>query len=86
MPTILSIDVGIKNLSFCLLRLNNEQNGQNGQNREIEILKWNTLNLNDALNTYTDTDTGTDVITACTCKDGCKLKPYYVYTQENNVV
>jgi hypothetical protein len=86
MPNILSIDVGIKNLSFCLLRLNNEQNGQNGQNREIEILKWNTLNLNDALNTDADTDTGTDVITSCTCKIGCKLKPYYVYTQENNVV
>ena len=64
MPNILSIDVGIKNLSFCLLRLNNEQNGQT---REIEILKWNTLNLNDAVNTDIDTDTGTDVITACTC-------------------
>jgi hypothetical protein len=90
MPNILSIDVGIKNLSFCLLRLHAQtgQNGQNGPNREIEILKWNTLNLNDALNTDTDTDTGTgtDVITACTCKTGCKLKPYYVYTQENNVV
>ncbi len=81
MPNILSIDVGIKNLSFCFLRLNNEQPGQN---RVIEILKWNTLNLNDALNT--DTDTGTDVITVCTCKIGCKLKPYYVYTQDNNVV
>jgi len=86
MPNILSIDVGIKNLSFCLLRLNNEQNGQNGQNREIEILKWNTLNLNDALNTDTDTDTGTHVITVCTCKTGCKLKPYYVYTEDNIVV
>lgn len=80
MPNILSIDVGIKNLSFCLLRLNNEQTGQN---REIEILKWNTLNLNDAVNT---TDINTEVTTACTCKTGCKLKPYYVYTQENNVV
>lgn len=84
MPNILSIDVGIKNLSFCLLRL--QQIGQNGHNREIEILKWNTLNLNDALNTDTDTDTGTDVTTACTCKTGCKLKPYYVYTEDNNVV
>jgi hypothetical protein len=83
MPNILSIDVGIKNLSFCFLRLNNEKTGQN---REIKILKWNTLNLNDALNTDTDTDTGTDVITACTCKIGCKLKPYYAYTQDNNVV
>jgi hypothetical protein len=79
---ILSIDVGIKNLSFCLLRL--QQIGQNGHNREIEILKWNTLNLNDALNI--DTGTGTDVTTACTCKTGCKLKPYYVYTEDNNVV
>ena len=84
MPTILSIDVGIKNLSFCLLRLNNEQNGQN---REIEILKWNTLNLNDTLDTGTGINTEVSVTTtACTCKIGCKLKPYYVYTQDNNVV
>jgi len=82
MPNILSIDVGIKNLSFCLLRL--QQIGQNGHNREIEILKWNTLNLNDALNI--DTGTDTDVTTACTCKTGCKLKPYCVYTEDNNVV
>jgi hypothetical protein len=84
MPNILSIDVGIKNLSFCLLRL--QQIGQNGHNREIEILKWNTLNLNDALNIDTCTGTGTDVTTACTCKTGCKLKPYYVYTEDNSVV
>ena len=88
MSNILSIDVGIKNLSFCLLRLHHQigQNGQTGQTREIEILKWNTLNLNDALNTD---DTGVEVsatTTSCTCKTGCKLKPYYVYTQDNNVV
>lgn len=87
MPNILSIDVGIKNLSFCFLRLNNEQPGQN---REIEILKWNTLNLNDTLDTGTCINTEVSVTTAtttaCTCKTGCKLKPYYVYTQDNNVV
>ena len=89
MPNILSIDVGIKNLSFCLLRVHHQIAGQTGQNREIEILKWNTLNLNDALNTDTSTDINTDILvttTVCTCKIGCKLKPYYVYTQENNVV
>lgn len=89
MPNILSIDVGIKNLSFCLLRLNHEQHGQN---REIEILKWNTLNLNDTLDTGTSINTTeasvtTAITTAtCTCKTGCKLKPYYVYTEENNAV
>ena len=91
MPNILSIDVGIKNLSFCFLRLNNEKTGQN---REIEILKWNTLNLNDTLDTGTGinteasvtTATTTTTTTACTCKTGCKLKPYYVYTQDNNVM
>ena len=81
MPNILSIDVGIKNLSFCFLRLNNEQPEQN---REIKILKWNTLNLNDALDT--DIVEVSVTTTACTCKAGCKLKPYYVYTQDNNVV
>ena len=87
MPNILSIDVGIKNLSFCFLRLNHEQTGQN---REIEILKWNTLNLNDTLDTGTCINTEVSVTTAtttaCTCKTGCKLKPYYVYIQDNNVV
>lgn len=86
MPNILSIDVGIKNLSFCFLRLNNEKTGQN---REIEILKWNTLNLNDTLDTGTGINTEASVTTtttACTCKTGCKLKPYYVYTQDNNVM
>lgn len=82
MSNILSIDVGIKNLSFCFLRLNNEQPGQN---REIEILKWNTLNLNDTL-TSVEVSVTTATTTACTCKTGCKLKPYYVYTQDNNVV
>jgi len=87
MPNILSIDVGIKNLSFCLLRL--QQIGQNGHNREIEILKWNTLNLNDELDTDINTDINTDISVTppvCMCKTGCKLKPYYAYTQENNVV
>jgi hypothetical protein len=87
MPNILSIDVGIKNLSFCFLRLNHEQTGQN---REIEILKWNTLNLNDTLDTGTCINTEVSVTTAtttaCTCKTGCKLKPYYVYIRDNNVV
>ena len=82
MPNILSIDVGIKNLSFCFLRLNNEQTGQN---REIEILKWNTLNLNDTL-TSVEVSVTTAITTACTCKTGCKLKPYYFYTEENNAV
>lgn len=80
MPNILSIDVGIKNLSFCLLRL--QQAVQNGQTRKIEILKWNTLNLNDSI----DTDVTSPVKESgeCTCKTGCKLKPYYVYTQYTN--
>jgi hypothetical protein len=84
MPNILSIDVGIKNLSFCFLRLHARPAGQNGHNREIEILKWNTLNLNDELDTDINTDINTDITpSVCMCKTGCKLKPYYVYTNDN---
>ena len=82
MPTILSIDVGIKNLSFCFLRLDYEQSGQN---REIEILKWNTLNLNDTC-AGLEVSATTTTTPSCTCKTGCKLKPCYVYIQDNNVV
>jgi hypothetical protein len=64
--TVLSIDVGIKNLSFCLLRVGHE----------IEILKWNTINLNEpsaAVSTLTEPKQ------PCTTKLGCKLKPCYAY-------
>ena len=64
--TVLSIDVGIKNLSFCLLRVGHE----------IEILKWNTINLNEpsvAVSTLTEPKQ------TCTTKVGCKLKPCYAY-------
>jgi hypothetical protein len=64
--TVLSIDVGIKNLSFCLLRVS----------QEIEIMKWNTINLNEpsaAVSMLTETKQ------PCTTKLGCKLKPCYAY-------
>lgn len=68
MPNILSVDVGIKNLSFCLLKVT--------ESLTIEILKWNTLNLSDA-------DNVKPVIKKpdvhCTTKAGCKLKPAYFY-------
>lgn len=38
MELILSIDIGIRNLSFCLFKLTNQ---------EITILKWNNINLCD---------------------------------------
>jgi hypothetical protein len=68
MPTILSVDVGIKNLSFCLLKVT--------ESLTIEILKWNTLNLSDADNVKL-TVKPSDV--HCTTKAGCKLKPAYFY-------
>ena len=67
--TVLSIDVGIKNLSFCLLRI--------GQ--EIEILKWNTINLNEPPAAAAAVSMLTATKQQCTTKLGCKLKPSYAY-------
>ena len=74
MPNVLSVDVGIKNLSYCLLKVCESSTHPN--QREIEILKWNTLNLNDA-DEVKPSIQPLDV--RCTTKFGCKLKPCYFY-------
>lgn len=68
MTTVLSIDVGIKNLSFCLLRVTGE----------VEILKWDTINLNEPFPSSGSTKTQHQPY-VCTTKPGCKLKPCYAY-------
>ena len=68
MSTVLSIDVGIKNLSFCLLRVTGE----------VEILKWDTINLNEPFPSSGSTKTQHQPY-VCTTKPGCKLKPCYAY-------
>ena len=50
---ILSIDVGIKNLAYCVIKLNNnsEYNSEhNSEHNSIEILDWNIVNLCEVLN------------------------------------
>jgi hypothetical protein len=46
---ILSIDVGIKNLSFCLFELNdksdNNKSDNNKSNNDITVLKWDNIDL-----------------------------------------
>ena len=43
---ILSIDVGIKNLAFCLLESNaNNTNDKNDTFEEYKIIKWDVINL-----------------------------------------
>ena len=48
---ILSIDVGIKNLAYCVIKLNiiNDKINEN----TIEILDWNIVNLCETLNNLT---------------------------------
>jgi hypothetical protein len=41
---LLSIDVGIKNLSFCLIELTNNENNENN----ISILNWNNIDLSES--------------------------------------
>ena len=75
MPNVLSIDVGIKNLSFCLLKVT-ESLTHPHHHTEIRILKWNVLNINDA-DEVKPAVKRPDV--HCTTKPGCKLKPAYFY-------
>ena len=44
---ILSIDVGIKNLAYCIIKLN--KSNCNDKN-SIEIIDWNIVNLCETLN------------------------------------
>ena len=74
MPNVLSVDVGIKNLSYCLLKVG--ESLTHPHHREIEILNWNTLNLNDADEVKPSVQ---PLDVHCTTKPGCKLKPCYFY-------
>ena len=44
---IVSIDVGIKNLAYCIIKLN--KSNCNDKN-SIEIIDWNIVNLCETLN------------------------------------
>ena len=44
---ILSIDVGIKNLSFCLMEIDKDND------ESISILKWDNINLTETSQTQT---------------------------------
>ena len=51
---LLSIDVGIKNLSFCLFNrlvntINNYNNSDKGEDNKIKILKWDNIDLSESV-------------------------------------
>ena len=64
---ILSIDVGIKNLAFCLFETQLNNNNNNNNNNSFSIKKWNVVDLS----------TSEEVVKKCCCQDkkGVCLKP-----------
>ncbi len=79
MVNILSIDVGIKNLSFCLLQVRESLHGH-----EIEIMKWNVINVNDSVSDPVNKTNTTNKKYECSLKSGCKLTPSYAYVYEKD--
>jgi len=80
MVNILSIDVGIKNLSFCLLRV-----VESLHDNTIEIIKWDVVNVSNPISNEASTIPSNDEKThMCTLKHGCKLKAAYAYVSDIN--
>ena len=67
---ILSIDIGIKNLAFCLLNVTNCDSQIVESENSYEILKWDIINISSIENT-----------THTCCEDKCNNKAKY---QKNN--
>jgi hypothetical protein len=80
MVNILSIDVGIKNLSFCLLRV-----VESLHDHTIEIVKWDVINVSNPISNEASTIPSNDEKKhMCTLKHGCKLKAAYAYVSDIN--
>ena len=79
MVNILSIDVGIKNLSFCLLRVR-----ESLHDHEIEIMKWDVINVNDPAADNDNKSNITNKKYECSLKTGCKVTPSYAYVYDKD--
>jgi hypothetical protein len=78
MPKLISFDIGIRNLAYCIFDLSN-----------ISILDWNVIDLS---LTQTETDIKKDIINnKCTClkkgkkEEKCLKKANYTNTGENSL-
>ena len=73
---IISIDVGIKNLAYCLLDLQ-EQHDTNTSSSALNIIKWDSINLCEK--------EGKGIIKNVCHKNDCKKKAkYYFYIDAEN--
>ena len=73
---LLSFDVGIKNLAYCLLSIaETEDASENNSNHFIEIIKWNIIDLSCDQVEEPDSKTETKVSKQCCCK--CKKSATY---------
>ena len=72
---ILSFDVGIKNLAYCLLSINEVENNKNF----VEIIKWNIIDL--SCDQVEGVNTETKVLKQC-----CKCKKAATYCTHSNTM
>lgn len=81
---ILSFDVGIKNLAYCLLLIsenNVEHNTENNSKNFIEIVKWNVIDLSCDHVEATDLESKATMLKQC-----CKCKKTATYCTHSNTI
>jgi len=84
---ILSFDVGIKNLAYCLISINLEkQQEKQDDNIFLQILKWDVIDLS-CVSTVTTTGTATALaLVETTLKQCCKCKKIASYCTHSNAM
>ena len=78
---ILSFDVGIKNLAYCLLSIANANNADTDSKHFIEIVKWNIIDLSCTHVEDVDTETVVKISKQC-----CKCKKAATYCTHSNTM
>jgi hypothetical protein len=77
---LLSFDVGIKNLAYCLLSIKeSEDTNENTSKHFIEIIKWNIIDL--SCDHVEETETAVKILKQC-----CKCKKAATYCTHSNTM
>jgi hypothetical protein len=78
---LLSFDVGIKNLAYCLLSIKeSEDTNENTSKHFIEIVKWNIIDLS-CDHHVEETETAVKILNQC-----CKCKKAATYCTHSNTI
>lgn len=84
---LLSFDVGIKNLAYCLISItedNPENNAENNNKIFIEIIKWNIIDL--SCDHIEEANSGAGGTTEASFKQCCKCKKTATYCTHSNTI